>query len=86
MLGPCLLHIQRPSRLQCCVRSPLSTQVCNTRTHPLQERSRELYELVVNREGYVFVCGDGAAMAKDVQVGGGAAGLAGRQMGGWAGV
>ena len=34
-----------------------------------QEHASELYDLIVNREGYIFVCGDGMNMAKDVQVG-----------------
>jgi sulfite reductase alpha subunit-like flavoprotein len=33
----------------------------------LQEHATELYRLIVEKGGYVFVCGDGASMAADVQ-------------------
>lgn len=34
--------------------------------HLMKQHSKELYEMIMLKGGYVFVCGDGAAMAKDV--------------------
>jgi len=36
-------------------------------TDKLKEQSQRVYELVINEGGYVYICGDGNAMAKDVQ-------------------
>lgn len=35
--------------------------------HLMAQHSAKLFDLIVKRSGFVFVCGDGAAMAKDVQ-------------------
>ena len=34
--------------------------------HLMAQHAQQLYELIVGKKGIVFVCGDGAAMAKDV--------------------
>ena len=34
--------------------------------HKMAEFSDKLYKMLVSDEGFVFVCGDGASMAKDV--------------------
>lgn len=36
-------------------------------TDKLLEQGKRIYELIMNENGYVYICGDGNAMAKDVQ-------------------
>jgi NADPH-ferrihemoprotein reductase len=34
--------------------------------HLMAQHARELHDMLVTKKGYVFVCGDGASMSKDV--------------------
>ena len=36
-------------------------------THKLRQSGEEIVRLIVDENAYVYVCGDGARMAKDVQ-------------------